>query len=257
MCATTVDRCHPDWKTLCELIGDVAAQRTVDASLDLLVGEMEDLVPADRSVSVMEMHAHVPVCIRWPTYAEPLVPRFNEYLNTRSPLYYAAPYHVLGPTDWNEYRDTEYHNEFNRPLHLRYSLGVGLPDRSSGRQYALFVHRGSSGPAFGDTDAHVLRAIRKPLMRLLSLISANEPSCAQALREREAAPGCCALTAREAEIAELLCKRQTMREIASRLEISPRTVERHALHVYEKLNVSGRLELSRLLIPQPVRIAET
>jgi DNA-binding CsgD family transcriptional regulator len=56
------------------------------------------------------------------------------------------------------------------------------------------------------------------------------------------------LSHREAEVARLLCRRLTMKEIAAILKLSPRTVERHALHIYRKLNVDGRKELARLLL---------
>jgi DNA-binding CsgD family transcriptional regulator len=42
-----------------------------------------------------------------------------------------------------------------------------------------------------------------------------------------------------------------MREIAALLGISLRTVERHALHIHQKLDVSGRRELSLVLADTP------
>jgi DNA-binding CsgD family transcriptional regulator len=54
------------------------------------------------------------------------------------------------------------------------------------------------------------------------------------------------LSRREAEIAVLLQRRMSMREIAEALGISPRTVERHVLHIYDKLDVSTRREFLAL-----------
>jgi DNA-binding CsgD family transcriptional regulator len=50
------------------------------------------------------------------------------------------------------------------------------------------------------------------------------------------------LTARELDVLALLGRAASNREIASRLEISPRTVESHLSHIYGKLGVRGRGE---------------
>jgi len=54
-----------------------------------------------------------------------------------------------------------------------------------------------------------------------------------------------ALTTQERRVAELAAGGATMREIATALFVSPRTVETHLTHVYAKLGVSGKHELRR------------
>ncbi|MCZ4223527.1 helix-turn-helix transcriptional regulator [Pedobacter rhodius] len=56
-----------------------------------------------------------------------------------------------------------------------------------------------------------------------------------------------ALTAKEAEIAELICQRIRFKDIADKLFISPRTVDKHAENIYKKVTVSNREELIRKL----------
>jgi len=51
-----------------------------------------------------------------------------------------------------------------------------------------------------------------------------------------------ALTDREHDVLVLLAQRQTAKEIAQALVISPLTVKRHAANIYGKLQVSGRRE---------------
>lgn len=60
------------------------------------------------------------------------------------------------------------------------------------------------------------------------------------------------LSAREREIAELIARGLTSREIAALLDISSRTVDVHRGHILEKLKCSSSVELAALLarIPQ-------
>ena len=55
------------------------------------------------------------------------------------------------------------------------------------------------------------------------------------------------LTSREREVSLLLKDGYPYKEIASKLNITPRTVKAHAQHSYEKLNVKDRLALALLL----------
>lgn len=52
-----------------------------------------------------------------------------------------------------------------------------------------------------------------------------------------------ALTRRELEIAELLAWGAAKKEVADRLNISPRTVENTARHIYEKIGIQKATEL--------------
>ena len=51
------------------------------------------------------------------------------------------------------------------------------------------------------------------------------------------------LTRRESEVAELVARGMTNREIAARLYISTRTVETHVDHILTKLDLSTRTQL--------------
>ncbi len=55
------------------------------------------------------------------------------------------------------------------------------------------------------------------------------------------------LTARETEVAEAFSLGETHRDIAERLAISPSTVRRHLANIYEKLGISSKVELDRML----------
>jgi ATP/maltotriose-dependent transcriptional regulator MalT len=55
------------------------------------------------------------------------------------------------------------------------------------------------------------------------------------------------LTAQETQIAELASDGESNREIASRLYVSPRTIEYHLRKIFKKVGVSGRMELAQQL----------
>jgi DNA-binding NarL/FixJ family response regulator len=55
------------------------------------------------------------------------------------------------------------------------------------------------------------------------------------------------LTKRERQIAELVERRLTNREIAAELVLSEKTIESHLRNVFAKLGASSRVEVARLL----------
>ncbi len=59
--------------------------------------------------------------------------------------------------------------------------------------------------------------------------------------------GPAALSGRELEVARLVADHLTNREIAERLVLSHKTVERHMTHIFRKLQVSSRREVARAL----------
>jgi predicted ATPase/DNA-binding CsgD family transcriptional regulator len=63
-----------------------------------------------------------------------------------------------------------------------------------------------------------------------------------------------ALTKREREIAELVASGLSNREIATRLFISKRTVDAHVEHIFGKLEISSRLQLTVLLQDQAANL---
>jgi DNA-binding CsgD family transcriptional regulator len=55
------------------------------------------------------------------------------------------------------------------------------------------------------------------------------------------------LTPGERRVADLAAQEMTTREIAEALFITPKTVEYHLRHIYQKLSVSSRSELATML----------
>jgi DNA-binding NarL/FixJ family response regulator len=53
------------------------------------------------------------------------------------------------------------------------------------------------------------------------------------------------LSPREREVVQMLAEGQSVKEIAFRLELSPKTVETHRSHVMDKLQVDNLADLTR------------
>jgi DNA-binding NarL/FixJ family response regulator len=64
------------------------------------------------------------------------------------------------------------------------------------------------------------------------------------------------LTPREAEVLELLQDGATNAAIAHELSIGIETVRTHARHIYRKLGIGSRRELTRLTRQDPIAIDE-
>ena len=57
------------------------------------------------------------------------------------------------------------------------------------------------------------------------------------------ASGWASLTPAERDVARLICEGLANKEIATRLFVSPRTVQAHLSHIYAKLGIASRVQL--------------
>jgi DNA-binding NarL/FixJ family response regulator len=63
------------------------------------------------------------------------------------------------------------------------------------------------------------------------------------------------LSEREREVARLVAEGNSNREIADRLVVSPKTVERHVTNILAKLGMRNRTELTSHVLSRPVRVS--
>jgi DNA-binding NarL/FixJ family response regulator len=101
------------------------------------------------------------------------------------------------------------------------------------------------------TKAEGLRDLSGTIRRVLAGERVMAPGLAQdavlalgrmAKRAREGEEVAAGLTTRERQVLEMLSEGRTMRQIATRLGISPRTVETHVAKLYRKLGVRSRVQ---------------
>jgi DNA-binding NarL/FixJ family response regulator len=120
---------------------------------------------------------------------------------------------------------------------LERAFGAGEPARSAAQAWLSAAREsGEASVAFGAHGRLLARHIGQGGLGESMLLLAQTPSDNAALqRLREVA-----LTPRETEVLSWLAKGKTNRDIADILGMSPRTVNKHLEHVFEKLGVETR-----------------
>jgi DNA-binding CsgD family transcriptional regulator len=200
------------------------------------------------------MRRGVPWCIAGPDYFGPVADDFNYHYAKIAPPWPGPFGPVLRPLDWERFGDIEYNVDFNRPLRVAHSIAMVLYNGLRNRQIIMALHRSPDSPPYNERETLIAEAVGSLFAPIYSLWSLAEPMLpgpafiwpdgiapsATAAYER--------LSHREREVSALLCRRLTLSQIAELLNVSPRTVESHASHVYAKMNVKCRLELVHTLL---------
>lgn len=231
-----------------ELVEHVMDAPSRSEALSRILAVSEHVVPSDRGAALFTIRHGLPHCIRWPQYADARIEEFNEHYNRIVPVHFTGRERILGPVCWADYGDSEYVTDFHGPLKIDQSVGASFTDTFTGDRYVLWVHREGAAARFSPAETEALRIFCSLCGHAVSLRSELECARQQAIWDPELGNDADVLSRREAEVARLICRRHSMREIGALLGISPRTVERHAFHIYHKLGVSNRKELARVLL---------
>lgn len=137
-----------------------------------------------------------------------------------------------------DFQSTPLFNEYYRPIGLYHVMAVPLhvDDRFL---VSIVVNRRRRG--FSDRDRAVLELIRPHLANLYRLgLAIDRAKQAPAHADKATQIAAANLTARERDVLGWLAAGKTNRDIAAILGASPRTVEKHLEHIYEKLGVETR-----------------
>ncbi|WP_052229812.1 LuxR C-terminal-related transcriptional regulator [Streptomyces sp. CT34] len=138
----------------------------------------------------------------------------------RSALQTRAEFHAL-PAYADIYRP------FGAERQLAMSFPAGYA-AGAPRRVCVVVSRDGHGSDFTAADVIAAGLLRTRLSRVLNRLAPPAP-----------APGL--ITSRESAVLGLLAHGLTNQQIARRLAISPRTVDKHLEHAYAKLRVGGRV----------------
>ena len=236
------------WKKIFEIIADFSIPSPDQNPEVLLADELEKEFPSDRGLSVMELRDNIPYCIRWPDFASSHIKIYNSYYCYIAPQIYNTDKHIIYPVIWSDYDNSEFNKGFNVPLNIGYTTGFGITDRIKHREIIFCLHKSIESRGFTNKEIQLLTLIQPLIQSIFNMREQLYYRNLEAILPREVASGCKPLSTREREIMEYLIGRESMKDIALKLGISQRTVETHALHIYQKLCVCSRRELQRFLV---------
>lgn len=169
---------------------------------DLLSQDVRDAFAREAATDSLVTH----------TTLGPGTPMRRSTLQTRSEFHSLAAY-------------TDVYRPFGAEQQLAMSIPGGYLDGVP-RKVCLAISRSSSD--FSDDDVAAAALLRTRLSRVLRRLAPPESAPAQ-------------VTRRESAVLALLARGLTNQQIANRLAISPRTVDKHLEHAYAKLRVGSRV----------------
>jgi DNA-binding CsgD family transcriptional regulator len=236
------------WQNIREIIFDFSVPENFTQPMDLLAKDLGSHLPCGIGLSVIHIRRGIPFCIRWPEPTTQKIKEFNSCLNRIAPSVFNWNTQFMDPVDWKQYSRTQYDAEFNIPLNIGYSMGIGIQDSLTNRQLVYCLHNARRGRNFKEKETALISQVQPFLQNIYNRRAVFLYFSRQALLPRELEEGCTTLSPRERELFNYLTTRLTMEEIAAQLGISRRTVETHALHIYQKLCICSRKELQRFLL---------
>lgn len=152
---------------------------------------------------------------------------------------------VLNVYNWEQIHSSEFIPDFIRARGLLHTCGFGLYDLNNRLRITVALDRMHPSP-FKNKEILFLKTF-VPLVSNLhkNFYYQNYTSIPAATKEENN------LTARESQIAELLCQSLSPAQISQTLHIAQSTTYKHIANIYEKMHVSSQRQLlSKLLIPQ-------
>jgi DNA-binding NarL/FixJ family response regulator len=133
----------------------------------------------------------------------------------------------------------------NSPARLEYPRAL--------LDFGAALRRGNRRADAREPLRRALDIARRGGMRLLAGRAADELRAAGARPRRDVLSGPDALTAAEHRVASLAATGYNNREIAERLYVTQRTVETHLTHVFQKLSIANRNELTtHISVDKPI-----
>jgi DNA-binding CsgD family transcriptional regulator len=165
-------------------------------------------------------------------------PLINHYARTRE----RRPRKISDFLSLREFRQLDLYQEFFRDVAVNYQMAVTIPS-ANGLVIGIALNR--TRRDFAERDRSVLDLVRPHLVQAYRNIAERSTLRERAETAERALWAASAtllgsLTAREHEVLVLVADGKTNHQVAGRLSVSPRTVQKHLEHVYDKLGVRTR-----------------
>jgi DNA-binding CsgD family transcriptional regulator len=247
------DAWPPESQRLLELIGDTQGLVEIDEFRQELLHALRRAVPADW-VSVDDVGPGgdtITVIIdppidpaQHPTFARyahqnPLVEHYNETHDGRA-------LRISDVVTQDEFHAREIYTVFYEPLGVEHQLAFTLP-HTKDRILGVVLSRNRSSPDFSEEERDLIEQARQFLIqayrnaiRYSELLDSQRPAEVVSQTPQVDSLVALGLTNRQADVLRLLATGASERDIAERLGISHRTVQKHLERCYRCLGVSNR-----------------
>jgi DNA-binding NarL/FixJ family response regulator len=234
-------RRNPD-SVLLELMGEVIGLLELPELMDGVLDALLRAMPA-KWASLNEVGPDGVVALVKPELDEKWFARFAE-LAHENPIYQrwmetrdGRAYRFCDVTTREELEATRLYREVYEPLGIRYQVAVSLPSDPD-RVLAIVMHR--EDREFSDSERDLLNRARPFLIQVYRNAIAYSELLRGSSELLNGALEAHGLTAREAEVTKLVALGGSNRDVAERLEVSDRTVQKHLERAYRKLGVTSR-----------------
>jgi DNA-binding CsgD family transcriptional regulator len=239
---------HP-WMKINDFLVRVGAERTVQDFKRIILKHIGDLIPYDASVAWFEMGPTCPIKLcDYLGISEKWVIAHNEYYYKIAPAYADLNIKKVTFSNYKLHQDTEYYQDFLRPLGVRYGTGIILHDSRGNPSLTLCITDSKYNYGKDRQISFLLETMQPHLENYYSFLNLISNQSINEFYIAELEDGCKTLSKREAEVAELLCQRLTMTEIAAKLMLSPRTVQSYVENIKDKLGVRTKREILEKLL---------
>lgn len=141
---------------------------------------------------------------------------------------------------------TEYSTDFQAANHIFYEMCINL-NASDGMISGIGVHRARKDRDFAARDLEIVNLLIPHLTRAFQYIDILQKGIMQDENLSTRLSGL-ELSVRQQEVAFLVMKGSTNRQIARRLYISEQTVKDHLFDIFEKMKVRRRAELTAAVL---------
>lgn len=248
-----------DWEQAYLFLLDCGKADSPDAFAQRVINGIGDFVPFD-TASVYLLDGSGKICghhlrgvdERWnKIYLAYYIHTDNERYNLfqRRELTQKASRLRLNVYDWEKERSSEFVPDFVRARGLLHTCGFGFADMNGKLRVSFALDRTCPKP-FRENEVLLLHFLLPHLSNLHKNFYYPYSQSSHVPISLEEGT----LTARESQIAELLCQSLSPAQISQNLHIAQSTTYKHIANIYGKLNVSSQRELlAKLLKPKDRR----
>lgn len=139
---------------------------------------------------------------------------------------------------------SRFYQEYLLPFNLIHIAGAVICDENRFLA-ALTLYNTADKGDFSEKDIYILQQFLPHLQLMLSKLSPHNDTVIQ--RSSYILSNTFHLTPRETEIAKLIYRGLSNREIAAQLNVAEDTVKKHLYHIFQKLNLSNRTQIIKFV----------